>query len=89
MAVVLWCRDILHNARGNTLPTAATGDLEVGLALSSWDAYRELTASFRMGGNTGICHPRLTSTAGVLCVGSGGACRGPVGRLGVIRSARR
>jgi predicted nucleotidyltransferase len=54
MVVGAWCRDILHNSLGRTFPTAATRDLDLALALSSWDAYRALAASFRRAGNTGI-----------------------------------
>jgi predicted nucleotidyltransferase len=54
MVVGAWCRDILHNALGHSFPTAATRDLDLALALSSWDAYRALAASFRQAGNTGI-----------------------------------
>jgi predicted nucleotidyltransferase len=54
MVVGAWCRDILHRTLGHTFPTAATRDLDIALALSSWDAYRALAASFRPAGNTGI-----------------------------------
>ncbi|MGE5828233.1 MAG: hypothetical protein ACM30G_07690 [Micromonosporaceae bacterium] len=61
MIVGAWCRDILHCALGHTFPTAATRDLDLALALSSWDAYRALAASFTRVGNTGIRF-RITGT---------------------------
>jgi predicted nucleotidyltransferase len=54
MVVGARCRDILHSTLGHTFPTAATRDLDLALALSSWDAYRALAASFSRAGNTGI-----------------------------------
>jgi predicted nucleotidyltransferase len=54
MVMGAWCRDIVHSALGQTFATAATRDLDLALALSSWDAYRALTASFVRVGNTGI-----------------------------------
>ena len=54
MVVGAWCRDILHSALGHTFPTTATRDLDLALALSSWDAYQALAASFVPVGNTGI-----------------------------------
>lgn len=54
MVVGAWCRDILHGALGHTFSTAATRDLDLALALSSWDAYSALAASFTRVGNTGI-----------------------------------
>jgi hypothetical protein len=54
MIVGAWCRDILHSALGHTFATAATHDLDLALALSSWDAYRVLTTTFQRVGDTGI-----------------------------------
>ena len=54
MVVGAWCRDILHSALGHRFLTAATRDLDLALALSSWDAYRTLAASFVRVGDTGI-----------------------------------
>lgn len=54
MVVGAWCRDILHSALGHTFATAATRDLDLALALSSWDAYRALTTTFPRVGDTGI-----------------------------------
>jgi predicted nucleotidyltransferase len=54
MIVGAWCRDILHNALGHSFTTAATQDLDLALALQSWDAYSVLTASFAKAGNSGI-----------------------------------
>ena len=36
MVVGAWCRDIWHHALGHTFATAATRDLDLALALSSW-----------------------------------------------------
>jgi predicted nucleotidyltransferase len=46
MVVGAGCRDILHSALGHWFATAATRDLDLGLALTSWDAYRALAAAF-------------------------------------------
>jgi len=54
MIVGAWCRDILHHALGHTFATTATRDLDLALALSSWDAYRSLTVAFPRVGDTGI-----------------------------------
>ena len=54
MVVGAWCRDILHRALGHTFATTATLDLDLALALSSWDAYRALEAAFPRVGDTGI-----------------------------------
>jgi len=54
MVVGAGCRDILHGALGHSFATAATRDLDLGLALTSWDAYRALAAAFPRIGDTGI-----------------------------------
>ncbi|MGH3384030.1 MAG: hypothetical protein ACRDO1_05590 [Nocardioidaceae bacterium] len=54
MVVGAWCRDILHSALGHTFATAATRDLDLALALSSWDAFRALDAAFPRVGDAGI-----------------------------------
>ena len=54
MVVGAWCRDILHRALGHTFATTATLDLDLALALSSWDAYRALETAFPRVGDTGI-----------------------------------
>lgn len=54
MLVGAWCRDILHSALGHTFATAATRDLDLALALSSWDSFRTLAAAFPRVGDTGI-----------------------------------
>lgn len=45
MLIGAWCRDILHRGLGHTFPTTATRDLDIALALSTWDAYRTLAAA--------------------------------------------
>jgi len=54
MIVGAWCRDILHSAAGHRFPTTATRDLDLALALSTWDVYEALAASFVRVGNTRI-----------------------------------
>jgi len=54
MVVGAGCRDILHTALGHSFATTATRDLDLALALSSWDAYRALEAAFPRVGHTGI-----------------------------------
>lgn len=54
MVVGAWCRDIMHTALGHSFTTAATRDLDLALALSSWDAYRSIAAAFPRIGDTGI-----------------------------------
>ena len=48
------CGDILHAALGHSFATAATSDLDLALALTSWDAYRTLAAAFPRIGDSGI-----------------------------------
>ncbi len=54
MVVGACCRDILHSALGHTFATAATRDLDLALALPSWDAFHALAAAFPRVGYTGI-----------------------------------
>lgn len=54
MVVGAWCRDIQHHALGHRFATSATRDLDLALALSSWDAYRALADAFPRVGDTGI-----------------------------------
>jgi len=54
MVVGAWCRDILHSALGHCFATTATLDLDLALALSSWDAYRSLGSTFPRVGDSGI-----------------------------------
>jgi predicted nucleotidyltransferase len=54
MVVGAWCRDIIHSALGHTFSTAATRDLDLALALSSWDAYQVIATRFPLVGDTGI-----------------------------------
>jgi predicted nucleotidyltransferase len=39
---------------GHSFATAATSDLDLGLALTSWDGYRTLAGAFPRIGDTGI-----------------------------------
>jgi predicted nucleotidyltransferase len=54
MVVGAWCRDIQHHALGHTFATTATSDLDLALALNSWDAYVALADGFPRIGDTGI-----------------------------------
>jgi predicted nucleotidyltransferase len=54
MLVGASCRDVLHTGLGHTFATTATQDLDVALALSSWDAYRAIARSFQKIEDTGI-----------------------------------
>ena len=54
MLVGATCRDVLHTALGHTFATTATQDLDVALALSSWDAFRSIASSFPSVEKTGI-----------------------------------
>ena len=54
MVVGAWCRDIWHHALGHTFATAATRDLDLALALSSWEAFDDLVGAFPRIGDTGI-----------------------------------
>lgn len=54
MVVGAWGRDILHSALGHDFATTATRDVDLALALSSWDAYRALATAFPRVGDTGI-----------------------------------
>lgn len=54
MLVGAWCRNVLHRALGHTFDTTATVDLDLALALSSWDTYRVLSSTFPRVGRTGL-----------------------------------
>jgi predicted nucleotidyltransferase len=54
MIVGAWCRDIQHHALGHRFATSATRDLDLALALSSWDAYRAVAEAFPRVGDSGI-----------------------------------
>ncbi len=54
MIVGAWCRDIHHAALGHQFATTATRDIDLALALASWDAYRDVIASVPRVGETGI-----------------------------------
>lgn len=54
MVVGAACRDIMHSALGHEFVTTETHDLDLGLALSSWDAFRALAREFSPVGDTGI-----------------------------------
>lgn len=54
MVVAAWCPDILHSALGHSSATTATLDLDLALALPSWNAYRSPASAFPRVGDTGI-----------------------------------
>lgn len=54
MVVGAACRDLHHYALGHRFVATATHDLDLALALPSWDAFRALAAAFPSIGSTGI-----------------------------------
>jgi predicted nucleotidyltransferase len=54
MLVGAWSRNILHRALGHTFETTATRDIDLALALASWDAYRALATAFTAVGHAGL-----------------------------------
>jgi len=54
MLVGAVCRDLHHHALGHRFAATATHDLDLALALPSWDAFRALAAAFPRVGDTGI-----------------------------------
>jgi predicted nucleotidyltransferase len=54
MLVGARCRDVIHTALGGEFSPVITRDLDLALALSSWDAYEDIRASFKQVGDTGI-----------------------------------
>lgn len=54
MVVGAWCRDILHRALGHSFQTAATRDLDLAIAMSSWSTFEALADAFPRRGNSGI-----------------------------------
>lgn len=54
MVVGAWCRDIHHRALGHQFSPTATHDLDLALALGSWDAYHAIAAQFPPVGSTGF-----------------------------------
>jgi predicted nucleotidyltransferase len=54
MVVGAVCRDLHHYALGHRFAATATHDLDLALALPSWEAFRGLAAAFPQIGETGI-----------------------------------
>jgi predicted nucleotidyltransferase len=54
MIVGAVCRDIHHYALGHRFPATATRDLDLALALRSWDAFTAVAATFPRVGDAGI-----------------------------------
>jgi predicted nucleotidyltransferase len=54
MLVGAGCRDLLQSALGHGFPLRATEDIDLGLAVSNWSAYDELTENLPAAGDTGI-----------------------------------
>lgn len=54
MLVGATSRNILHRALGHTFETTATRDIDLALALASWDAYRALATAFTAVGHAGL-----------------------------------
>jgi hypothetical protein len=54
MLVGAHCRDILQGAFGHQFLLRTTSDIDLGLAISNWAAYRELVTALPSTGDTGI-----------------------------------
>lgn len=54
MVVGATARDLHHHALGHQFSTAATQDLDLALALRSWDTFMALLNAFKPAGNSGI-----------------------------------
>lgn len=54
MVVGAVCRDLHHHALGHRFAATATHDLDLALALPSWDAFRTVAAAFPPVGHTGV-----------------------------------
>lgn len=54
MLVGALCRNALHRRLGHSFPMTSTYDLDLALALSSWDAYRAVANAFPSIGDSGI-----------------------------------
>lgn len=54
MLVGARCRDAIHSALGATEPTRSTDDLDIGVALSDWDAFDRIDKTFARTGSNGI-----------------------------------
>lgn len=50
------CRDVLHAGLGHTFTLRGTNDLDLGIAVSGWEGYREVADAFPLVGHTGIRH---------------------------------
>lgn len=48
------CRDVLHSALGHTIQTRATRDLDLAIALASWQDFDRLAAAFPPASSNGI-----------------------------------
>lgn len=54
MVVGAWCRDLWHHRLGHVFTTTVTRDIDVALALPSWEAFRRIASAFPAVGDTGI-----------------------------------
>jgi len=54
MVVGAGCRDILQSALGHRFALRATADIDLGVAVSNWKAYDDLTVKLPARGHTGI-----------------------------------
>jgi hypothetical protein len=54
MIVGARCRDLLQRALGYRFDLRVTSDIDLGLAISNWSAYEELTTNLHRVGDTGI-----------------------------------
>lgn len=54
MLVGAWCRDVWHHSLGHTFATSRTYDIDIALALASWDGFDALTDSFDRASDSGL-----------------------------------
>lgn len=78
MLVGAHCRDVLHRSLGHTFSTKATRDLDIALALASWDSWRALTSDLARSGDTGVCYLISGFKVDLLAFGE---VEDPVGRV--------
>ena len=55
MLVGAFCRDLIHAALADPLPTRRTHDLDLALGIGTWSVYDAITQNFPKVGDSGIC----------------------------------
>ena len=84
MVVGAECRDILHRAYGHGFTLRGTRDLDVGLAITDWQAHDAVLSRFRPNGHTGI---RYTISGMPVDIMPFGAVDVPRGEVAPVRRA--